>query len=514
MSLYRWSLPSRAIIREKSKESDSSQRSKFPSIHIGVPGPRRRANLSSAFAGFFERIEKDENQQDIPVGDATHITTEEPQPLMIRAENKPLPSKLKSVKCDPGIVQQDPHFYPTSETTGQISQDEAPKKSYPSFHLSERGRYAKSQTEPPSQSNELQTSLGRVRSTSSSYPSEGIRSPPDNCCSPQANTWSESFMSEIFRYGKYPSRESSSRSSVSTNIVSILDDRVGQCLMEELAAAGGVSDTDTRTTSVGYTPKPPLSEIASVASLQEQGDTQAIQITHCSRGNVLSMLNSQDSASLCLPQSYTRPSSSDDDITFRPSNTGSMDRLRPSTESRATYSTKKHQQGQTYNTMPASISLEQSREDSLAATSSKHHFVIPHKPGVHFKTANGSSTTLVRRIQKFKLRKWIKKVCLRSGVRFKHAMKPEITSKAPGKKTSRSIKSRRSKKQGRTDKPKKKSTKLSWNSWKAKKTEKKADVTDKKARGFIRLLKTKNSIQLPVQSRAVPDHRRAQSCPR
>ncbi|KAI2624214.1 hypothetical protein GGR54DRAFT_638094 [Hypoxylon sp. NC1633] len=523
MSLYRWSLPSRSLTREKSKDRNSSQGSRFPTIHIGNPNSRRRANISSAFASLFER---DENSLNTTTTDGAHFAGKELQPLSTRTEN----FKPRNENHDAPTHRPDTPTYTNGESDKFLpKQDKVPKKVRLASLLKERAQSVNSAAVDGSGAIKSPESLVRIRSASSSYPSEGIRSPPDHCRSPQVNTWSKSFMSEMSRYGTYPSPETSTDSSISTNdlsIDSIIDGKVGQCLMVELDAAGGISDTDTRTTSGDCTSKSPVSEVTSLTSSQQQQDqpledelttgteVQNIQGLSRLRENAIPILDGQGSSTSVIQrncpgyQPSIRISSSADEMPFQQSDACSTDRLRPSTESRATHSNKIRwqNQGHAYNTMPAFFSPKSALRRPSTATTVRCHSDDAHLPELQFKHADISSTTLVQRIQKFKFRKWIRKVCLRTKVRFDNAIKIEASPRSLGKK-SKSQKPRRPKKRGKAKGAKPKATKTPYVSSKA------AKGHGGKTHRFIRALRPKNSIQLPVQEKPGGGHRRVQSCP-
>ncbi|KAI1461346.1 hypothetical protein F4805DRAFT_413761 [Annulohypoxylon moriforme] len=535
MSLHRWSLPSRAFNREKSQDSNSSQRRKFPTIHIGNPGARRRANLSSAFASLFD---KDENRQN-PVFPDDGYNTKELLPLSTRIENIPSPSKVKDGKNNLETHQPDIPNYPVpnDRVAGLFAKQDGVFKQYqPIVQLNEPGLHVRSSGVNTLGAIKSPVTFTSVRSASSSYPSEGLRSPPEHSVSPPLNTWSESFMSEMTRYGTYPSQKSSSESTISTNDISIPSDRVGQSLMEELAAAGGISDLETRTTSRDYTNKPPLSDITTIGSLKEQCDNssetchdsesttipaQKAQDLPLTRGSGIHLLDGQFSSTSAVCGSFLelessfRLSSSEEELPFRPSNTGSLDPLRQSTEICETRPTR-IQWGKC-NTMPASISQKPPLRDRLAITAA--HFENQNLPGLHFRGSSDSSNNIVHRIHKFKFRKWIKKVCLRTKVRFDSVIKIEASS--PKVLSRRKLKSRKLQRVRRGKGANKATSKPKKVHWKHPKVAKKIreESKDQNSRGhrFIHLLRKKNSIQLPVQlpteEKSSVGHRRVQSCP-
>ncbi|KAI1386396.1 uncharacterized protein F4822DRAFT_409961 [Hypoxylon trugodes] len=538
MSLNRWSLPSRAFAREKTSDDDTNQSSKFLTVHIGDPGNRRRANLSSAFTGLFD---KDENRVNSITSDGSRFATEELKPLSTRIENVPSVPRNKFDKIDARLQRLTTPVYPNPKrrVIGNVSpkQEYVPRKdntSNPS-HLNPFAKLLGSNSKTIVSS----VSLTRVRSTSSSYPSEGIRSPPDQSLSPQLNTWSDSFISELSPYGTYPVRDNSTKSSASANNTSIQDGRVGQCLMEELAAAGGISDTDTRTTSRDYTSKPLLSDITSISSHEEEEDKspetgnnsgfvtpiEAVSKapSSSSQEDLTAMLDGQGSSISAIHGSYpelrrfTRISSSEDYVPFRPSNADSTRPLRPSTDADGTGPTRIRwmNQDKPYNTMPASLLRKHTKG---YRTGCPGDFVPPYPeeaqlPELRCKNSNGSSTTLARRIQKFRFGKWIKKVCLRTKVRFDSVINPIPSPKKLGKATLKMQKSRRSKNDRSIHKAKPKPRKTHWRTPKATKKEKKVKIQEGKAHRFIRSLKTKHSIHFPIQTKSSFSHRRANSCP-
>ncbi|KAI0844516.1 hypothetical protein F5Y00DRAFT_274001 [Daldinia vernicosa] len=491
MSLHRWSLPSRAS-REKSKDSDPNHRTRFPTIHIGDTISRRRANISSAFANLFE---KDENCPNNAETSGTRLTSNDLRPFSY-IENITSSTRSRVTKHDDG---SDHINKATLQMSGLITQKSFGQEVSLQETLQERNarnpfsdHNAKSSEESTSGA-DSPASLTKVRSASSSYPSEGIRSPPDHCHSPQSNTWTQDFIAEISHYGTYPSGNPPSKSSASANDVSVLSNRAGKCLMEELAAAGGISDTDTRTASSDYTPRPPLSDVASTSYPQDKLDKD-YDNDHfaAARQEVFSALDGQGPSTSAIHGSYPEPgpshtSSSDEEFPFRLSHTSSTDPLRRSGETRRTRFTKKihwKNQGNNYHTMPATTARGGSRRGRLPEVSPP--LGSPQQPGFHWTGSNASSTTLVKRIQKFKFKKWIKK----------------------------SYRSRKSKRHNGAYKAKAKSTRSRWKSFKStNKTNKGNEAREGMAHRFMNSLRPKHSMQFPIRDKSKAKHRRAQSCP-
>ncbi|OTB19959.1 hypothetical protein K445DRAFT_303580 [Daldinia sp. EC12] len=510
MSLHRWSLPSRAFPREKSKDSDPEHHTRFPTIHIGDSISRRRANISSAFANLFE---KDENRLDATETGGTRLTGNNSRPLSC-IENATSNTRFrltkrkdgsggvgKSTLQESGIVSQ---LSPAQGISLREALQERDASEPPDDHPRTKSPKGKN-----SDDNDSPTSLTRVRSASSSYPSEGIRSPPNHCHSPQLNPWTKDFIAEITHYGTYPLGNSLSKSSSSTNDTSGLSNRAGKCLMEELAAAGGASDTDTRTASSDHTSKPPLSDVASTSSPRERqakmpksnyfnnifhAAEQATQgVSQGDVGNVLSVLDGQASSTSAIHGSYpeldsSRTSSSEEEFPFRPSRTGSTDPLRQSMETgKERFARKIHwkSQGSIFHTMPASFARDSPWRRRTPVVSPPLGKPLQSKS--HFSESDVPSTTFVRRIQKFKFRKWIKK---------------------------RLQKHRVDGSRNHTDHAKAHSTKGRWKPYKVtKKTRKVSQEKEGIAHRFMNSLKPKHSIHFPIQEKSTADKRRVHSCP-
>ncbi|KAI1658552.1 hypothetical protein F4813DRAFT_395812 [Daldinia decipiens] len=501
MSLHRWSLPSRAFSREKPKDGDPNHRTRFPTIHIGDTITRRRANISSAFANLFE---KDENCTNTAENSCACLTSNDLRPLSC-IENITSSTRSKVTKRDDGSDRIGKAALKMSGVitrfpSGQeVSLQETLQESNTRNPFNDHNHVKSS--EGSASDDDSPTSLTRVRSASSSYPSEGIRSPPDHCASPRLDTWTEDFIADVSHYGTYPLGNPPSKSSASTNDVSVLGNRAGKCLMEELAAAGGVSDTDTRTASRGYTPRPPLSDVASASCPREQLDkdydsdhfaTARQELLDVSQRAILSVLDGQGPSTSAIHGSYpdlglSHTSSSDEEFPFRSNHTSSMDHLRRSAETCRTHFPKKihwKNQGNTYHTMPAAIARDGSRRGRLPEVSPPLASTL--QPGFHYRESNSSSTTLVKRIQKFKFKKWIK----------------------------RSYRSRKSKRQGGAYKAKAKPTKSRWKSFKTtNKTNKSTQGREGMAHRFMNSLRPKHSIQFPIREKSKAEHRRVQSCP-
>ncbi|KAI1806184.1 hypothetical protein F4811DRAFT_569342 [Daldinia bambusicola] len=511
MSLHRWSLPSRAFPREKSRDADPGHHTRFPTIHIGDSISRRRANISSAFANLFE---KDENQLSAGETSGTRLTSSSWRPFS-RIENLTSSTRLKLTKRKYGSGSLDKinlqMSRPVSRTCGTVSQISSEQAASLREALEQRDAGKPLEDHTRIKSSERKnldddgspSPLTRARSASSSYPSEGIRSPPDRGHSPPLNTWTKDFIAEITHCGTYPSGKSQRITSSSTNDTSELSNRAGKCLMEELAAAGGASDTDTRTASRDHTPKLPFSDDASTICPQERPAKAAKSMYYdnlfytaeqesqrASQRNVLSVLDGQASSTSAIRGSYpelepSHSSSSDDEFPFRPSHASSAGLLRGSTETgkkRRRIHWKR--QGGPYHTIPASVARDSSWRGRITSVSPPLR--NPQQSGFHFKEPGRSSATLVKRIHKFKFRKWIKK----------------------------SYRSRKSKRHNGARKASAHPTGSQWKTFEdAKMTKKSGKEKEGIAQRFMNSLKPKHSIHFPVQEKARTKQRRVQSCP-
>ncbi|KAH8160794.1 hypothetical protein CIB48_g7451 [Xylaria polymorpha] len=141
--LYRLSLPIRGSDRYRSQDGTSSDRTKFPTVHIGQSGTHQRTSLSSAFSALFEKPAKEEGGQ----------------------ENVP-PRNSKYWRG---------RKYENTSPVNDFSDAEADDPVY------DPGMWVRCFPYPPK---DPTPDCERIRSASSSYPSEGIRSPVARVHSP------------------------------------------------------------------------------------------------------------------------------------------------------------------------------------------------------------------------------------------------------------------------------------------------------------------------------------------
>ncbi|KAI1490577.1 hypothetical protein F5X96DRAFT_635388 [Biscogniauxia mediterranea] len=575
MSLYRWSLPSRAFYREKSSDSDSNRSTKFSTIHIGQPGTRRRANLSALFATLFE---KNENNQDNSVPSDTRSSgSQAPPSLESRTENIPHAPNFKSCHVKelqtttpngvepqqtndlskPYIAQWDSipqalrnPLCPRSDTFSWVLPQQVESLSRTnSTRLNSKGDNPNNGKEKgPMELVNLSDCLDRARSTSSSYPTEGIRSPPDHCRSPEPTTLTHTLVSEYSRIGDYMAQEAWCRSSELTNDTSCPDSALGKNLIEELAAAGSVSDTDSRTTGQDQTNKcflpivspRPVVETEEISSPQQCPHPDVFKESnkenykHSSSSDcMVPILKNGDSYGSTLNISfmaYKTPvtvGTSDDDAPSNISRVNSTDRLRASIDTNSTSCTTIRDLRETSRSDTMATSFLQ---NTRTPTSLRSATLVGdcEQPTLCLPEPSRPAGSLARRIQQFRFKKWVKKVCLRTRVRFEHAVKPGRSPMvlAASSSSKRGPSKARHGKKPRT-KAKKGAATLFW--WDPTRTGarnkrqqlKRTQKSKEEARQFLNSFKARKSFRPPATP--TPDggplnnhdvyHKRVQSCP-
>ncbi|KAI1760844.1 hypothetical protein GGR53DRAFT_507975 [Hypoxylon sp. FL1150] len=550
MSLSRWARSSRLLNREKSKETDTGH---FSTVHISNPVTHRRGDISSVLANY-----ETGSQDGSPVNEIRSMGVS--QPLSVHFEDIPVPSKLRFVDSSPNEAfdsrrpvnpvpkpPRNPSPFPDreSDTAPNGTPPSAPyglcngaDASTPRGDVVSLGYDARYNHSPPFST--------RGHSSSSSYPSEGLRSSLDHCLSPPQNTWAEGFVSELSRYSLYPARDTLSNSPTSLHSERAPHGEGRQCLTEEPTAAGGTPGPDVGAIgnncntqlshsdfpSHGYWQGPDEQKGAYRCSNLVDVIYEETQRLPLSQESTPCMLDGHGSSTLAVQgssselQSSAQNESLKDYFLCKPvSNTGSMDRLRPSTERGTAYTSRAHQHlhGNPYfNTMPASVSRKRyRREDLNCSTPSPSDAQID---GTQPPNASESLSTIVRQPHSFKLAKWFKKICIRTKVRFDNAIRLEPSSATHGRKKSIFRRSLRPKKRGRAKKSK-------WSKSKSKPAKSRqlspsltrrvirdgSGQGEGKARRFLRSLETRKSMQLPAQDGVEGSnagHRRVHSCPR
>ncbi|KAI8629562.1 hypothetical protein F5Y19DRAFT_484919 [Xylariaceae sp. FL1651] len=550
MSLHRWSLPTRTFARDKSENAESSGQVKFPTVHIGQPGPRRKVNLSAAFATVFE---KPENYQSTPNPEGRGLGTSDlQQPLAPRPENVPPVLNLKSshahefqntapididttsldtlnksesVFRNTGTNEIKSNQYLLSGIFDQITHPLNEALKVRSFSLTSTEDNEKRQQDELSSSLPTKSTdtLEKIRSTSSSYPSEGIRSPLSQCRSPEPTTYTKSFISEYRQYGTYPSHTSWYPSEASMNDISAGDATRNE---SPKVTVSSITDSSCNTTNQIY--KPLRSFIRYAPEDYTEPTPTVVAQSRCNSSTfhgtgqdpqrssnseimvpILENENAMTSQLEVSFMSYKRSnalSTSDVNDQRNISNDGSTGRLRPHEDTDETTQTTLRQPGKPDRGGIFSAIRDAREKRQSLAESWAQIFTLA--------TANGSSTTLSQRFQKFKLRKWVKKVCFKTKTRFGLIVRAVPASKsAKSKASSRKWRHKKKVIKGRKN-PKRKylgiSTTLTPTKERAKKHKKTADR-------FFDTLTAKKSLQLqPGRSEKENNdaiHRRVQSCP-
>ncbi|KAJ3562278.1 hypothetical protein NPX13_g8623 [Xylaria arbuscula] len=238
--LQRWSLPSRGFVRDKSHdEEEPTEQAKYPTMHLGQLGPRRRGNLSSVFSTLFEKPESRHNVR----RETNEIQVADDLPLLAsRRENiRPDADSGHSRECEhenpvttigtAPLLQGGMFTSPSRNSTVDVCSGSSPSmaadvvaQSTPQASEKWRPRcfsLSSTTTHETVEGDEFDDELPfitsaekakireRCLSASSSYPSEGMRSPMSGHCSPEpATSQTMKYFSEYRRFGQYPSKSS------------------------------------------------------------------------------------------------------------------------------------------------------------------------------------------------------------------------------------------------------------------------------------------------------------------
>ncbi|KAI2628290.1 hypothetical protein GGS21DRAFT_527241 [Xylaria nigripes] len=448
--LHRWSLPSRGFVANKSRDEEPAQ-SNFSTIHIGPPGPRRRANISSAFSTLFE---KSENRRSIRDLQDCHQGDELPL-LRQRRENIPpdVPPKYSHAHRGEETGSLEIDIFTSlgqgrkfeSDSLKDVEKETSPRLwsaqvkhrvgKLPKIRSSNQCSSSTNKTDKQGdESLVFQTKstseLVRVRSTSSSYPSEGIRSPHDGNGSPEPTTnTNNNYLAKYWGHGKYPSRSSCRLSSMPVS-----DGSAGIAReIRHTRATRASSDTIASYTPAGQNAtsliSPFLDPPEERNAVRSSGTIRAGNQTHNASSYsevVVPILENENAMTSQLDvrfMLYNKPSArstSDDDGGRQPrvSDVGSEDRLCRRTETNET-------------------ALTAIRHTTLSDRDDDDGWSTIHESGARplsrhtswlqlftMNNSNGSSVTLTQRFQKFKLRKWVRKVCFRTKAGFEVVGRP------------------------------------------------------------------------------------------
>ncbi|KAI0165508.1 hypothetical protein GGR57DRAFT_512592 [Xylariaceae sp. FL1272] len=234
-----WSFPSRGgFTRNKSIDDDLIEPHKFSTVFVGQPNPHPTRDVSSAFKDLFgvprNRRLRSDNPQVIATNENSNPRASVKSYFFNEAQDRPIRdrdatprnSAIKPVREPSTVVAKDVilssrhGLYDSTQVSYQ--NDNGPRMR--SFSLSSsESQDAKDQNMFIPLSRILSSdTVDRLqfRSVSSSYPSEGIRSPISSASSPKPVGQTSDVAAEYCRFGKYPSRENWNATEVSLTQVS------------------------------------------------------------------------------------------------------------------------------------------------------------------------------------------------------------------------------------------------------------------------------------------------------
>ena len=226
MSISRWSLPSRALARNKQPPAGLDSQERSSTVRVGESGLRQRGKLSNVFSTPFKKVENDRD-----------VANEEHQPIVGRQQSPPYTmNALHASGLGPSHVPESPLTLPydTSSLVDDATHSQTERKSRwvtspftptPGAignlpyqhdqvpHQARYGNYRRGEGVSGSQtfagSRELMSArmtLEEVRSRSSSYPSEGMRSPTSSPQTSPSTPATKELIAEYVQYGTLPTR--------------------------------------------------------------------------------------------------------------------------------------------------------------------------------------------------------------------------------------------------------------------------------------------------------------------
>ncbi|KAI1822397.1 hypothetical protein F4861DRAFT_550747 [Xylaria intraflava] len=465
--LHRWSLPSRGFTRDKTPEEESSQSRFSNTIHIGQPGPLRRANLSSAFSTLFEKnenrrnipdlVESDQGADDLPLlgprcenippGTAfkythTHGTESTGSPeldIVPLGQSKKHDSASRNIDIEP-LHRASPETF----SQAQHHVDETAKIRSFSLSSNETDDVGKQDDESFLLPADSTTELERMRSVSSSYPSEGMRSPLAGTRSPELTTHANNYLAKYWRYGKYPSRSSWRLSGISVSEASVsipigIQKFRAALVSNEAISSPAVSDQNINGRSYPFY-NPAKSRITEATCSNAGGSRRASGIARGIEKNQKPSSNSEITVPILENESAM---SSQLDVRFMvyrkrdARNTSDDDRLRRSGETNET----------TLTAVPNSSMSD--RDDAWSTIPDTGSRPLSHRASwkqlFTLSNSDGSSHTLTQRLKKLRLRRWVRRVCFKTRARFELVGKPVASARLPSEKAPRRIWRRRNK---------------------------------------------------------------------
>ncbi|KAI0798304.1 hypothetical protein GGR55DRAFT_581847 [Xylaria sp. FL0064] len=555
--LHRWSLPSRGFTRDRSQDGESTDQSKYPTIHISQLRPRRRANLSSVFSTLFE---KPENRQSIRHPDDRSQVADDLPLLASRRENVRPDVEFRYSQCQntttpvetvslrkygmPGpksksgttIDTTSPLLHLTPGAFDQVTRqaDEMPRVR--SFSLSNTETHGTETRDETASQKSVEASGHRDRngSASSSYPSEGLRSPVSGCCSPEpATAHSKEYFAEYRRFGRYSSHGSWPLSNVHLSEAPARDAVVDGD--RDPLATGDVTPNCVFTGQNRNDESPSfLGRLGDPTQLPCSNQNQAWrtsrilhrlepqQVPSSNSEITVPILENEDAMSSQLEvsfMSYKRPEDrtttddGGDDQQPEVRNLSSVDRLRPSADTGRTMLTA-IRRSSTSDEESAWSTIHKVRERPLSRATSWMQ-LLAKTP------SNGSSNTLAQRLQKLKLKIWAKRVCFKTKARFELVGRPVSTGKVARSKGRRRRRWRLEMKKARKGLgAKKQKGKKRWNVGEMLEVTKKRMMVQHRemADHFFDTLAKRKSLQFALfrsekGDKIAVSHKRVRSCP-
>jgi len=443
MSLYRWSLPTRGLIRDTSHEGEFSGRPKFPTIHIGQPNQHQRPNVSTSFATLFE---KPENRRDGTNSENHGLVAAELPALAPRPENL-LPSvkhstvpihhwkgKSISIPKDAGVGVTQPARPLQSKPSNQsvLPRIETPKIRSFSLSSSDTNQTEKPDDLPllePIKSTDTQEldEIHPVRSSSSSYPSEGIRSHIGGYPSPEYQGDTNRIMAEYGLFGEHPSRLNTTATESTDGVVAANGKPTSS------TATIASNSAKSRVSLLHDALQGPINQDFSVGSRGTRG-WPALRAFQGGRKRhrpsstsdmTVPILENEGSISSELEVSFVTYSRrrlrsvSEDCFRYKGGKTASAYRLRPNTATEETCTTAKRHltSSDGADTWPVRRDSDAQEKTERRPSSWMQLFTLP--------SLNSPSADPNQRIHKFNLVEWVKGVYVRTRSRFELAAKSE-----------------------------------------------------------------------------------------
>ena len=226
MTLSRWSLPSRVFARDKQAQTGVNSQERSSTVHVGQPGLRQRGNLSNVFSTPFKKVENDRDganeeldptvaRQPSPsyavntVHASSLGTTHVLEPPLTRAYGTSFlvddPTHSRTGRIPRRVT---PPFTPTPGAIGNLpyQHDQIPRWARSGNYLIGEGTSGSRTFAGSRESMKARMALEEVRSRSSSYPSEGMRSPTSSLQTPPPTSATDELIAEYVQCGSLPTR--------------------------------------------------------------------------------------------------------------------------------------------------------------------------------------------------------------------------------------------------------------------------------------------------------------------